>query len=43
MEPITNGALTIAEADNQYKVDVSLAFGGNRIEKRMKTPWEIRP
>lgn len=34
MEPITNGALTIAEGDNQYKVDVSLAFGGNRIEKR---------
>lgn len=34
MEPITNGALTIAEGDAQYKVDVSLAFGGNRVEKR---------
>src|SRR6187431_1447348 len=34
MEPTTNGALTIAEGDSQYKVDVSLAFGGNRVEKR---------
>jgi hypothetical protein len=29
-----NGALTIAEGDVQYKTDVSLAFGGSRIEKR---------
>lgn len=34
MEPTINGALTIAEGDSQYKTDVSLAFGGNRIEKR---------
>lgn len=30
----THGAMTIAEGDVKYKVDVSLAFGGNCIEKR---------
>lgn len=34
METTKNGALTIAEGDSQYKVDVSLAFGGNRIERQ---------
>jgi hypothetical protein len=34
MENIAKGALTIAEGDSQYKVDVSLAFGGSRTEKR---------
>jgi hypothetical protein len=29
------GALTIAEGDIAYKTDVSLAFGGSRIEKRL--------
>lgn len=33
MDTTKNGALTIAEGDNKYKVDVSLAFGGNRVEK----------
>jgi hypothetical protein len=29
------GALTVAEGDVAYKTDVSLAFGGSKIEKRL--------
>jgi hypothetical protein len=28
------GALTVAEGDIKFKTDVSLAFGGNRVEKQ---------
>lgn len=34
MEHGIKGALTVAEGDFRYKVDVSLAFGGSRIEKQ---------
>lgn len=30
----SKGALTVAEGDVKYKTDVSLAFGGSKIEKR---------